>query len=205
MRLINILIDLKIYIFWRENLGNITAVVWVYYAEFLALLPGMASFISSASPDHTKLCPVPAVKLLGLCWEIDPGPSLFTLLQPEMLTDCAEVSSVISWSYTANLLRWQLEFRENFGPPYLLLAALLQTHALLRSLIDISGSVFCSYFDSSFLFLVSFYSSDTQDWYSFSFINGSVHRNNVHVTESGTSYVVLGELIYIVSYRTLNV
>ena len=148
MRLINILIDLKIYIFWRENLGNITAVVWVYYAEFLALLPGMASFISSASPDHTKLCPVPAVKLLGLCWEIDPGPSLFTLLQPEMLTDCAEVSGVISWSYTANLLRWQLEFRENFGPP------LLQTHALLWSLSDILGSIFCSYSDSSIFLLV---------------------------------------------------
>ena len=36
--------------------------------------------------SHQPFRPVPAVKLLGLCWEIDVGPPLFTLLLVSKLT-----------------------------------------------------------------------------------------------------------------------
>jgi hypothetical protein len=50
------------------------------------------------SPSHKSFHPVPTMEIVrdGLCWEIDVGPSLFTLLQPEMQP---ELAGVINPSY----------------------------------------------------------------------------------------------------------
>ena len=53
-------------------------------------VPQVANVINPSGPDHTKLSVwILSWNCWGLCWGTNVGPSFFTLLQPEILTDGA--------------------------------------------------------------------------------------------------------------------